>query len=49
MASLEFIDNKNKILKDATKALKCSEKDLVTRIEALGHRIKKKEKKKLQN
>lgn len=44
MAALEFIDNKNKILKDATKVLKCSEKDLVTRIEALGHELKDKEK-----
>ncbi len=44
MAALEFIDNKNKILKDATKALKCSEKDLVTRIEALGHELKEREK-----
>lgn len=44
MAALEFIDNKNKILKDATKVLKCNEKDLVVRIETLGHEIKEKEK-----
>ncbi|MGL5615622.1 MAG: alanine--tRNA ligase [Sarcina sp.] len=44
MSALEFIDNKNKILKDATKALKCNEKDLVSRIDALGHEMKEKEK-----
>lgn len=43
-AAIEYVEEKQKLLKDACAALKCSEKDIINKIEIQGNDIKEKEK-----
>ncbi|MGL5575736.1 MAG: alanine--tRNA ligase [Sarcina sp.] len=44
MEALRYIENKSEMLKNASKALKCAEKDIITKIDAQAHELKEKDK-----
>ena len=44
MEALRYIENKSEILKNASRALKCAEKDILTKIDSQAHELKEKDK-----